>query len=60
MSKHEVKFDEYKGKATISIPCGENSKTGEVFYFTFGLVKAKKIIEHMSDIEDFIIQHERE
>jgi hypothetical protein len=31
---------------------------GEVFYFSFGLKKAQKIIEYMSDIEDFIIQHE--
>ena len=58
--KAEVKQSEYKGKPTLSLPIGENSKTGEVFYFTFGLVKAKKIIEHMSDIEDFIIQHERD
>ena len=58
--KGEVKHDEYKGKPTLSLPVGESSKTGEVFYFTFGLVKAKKIIEHMSDIEDFIIQHEKD
>ena len=57
--KGEVKQSEYKGKATLSLPVGE-SRDGEVFYFTFGLSKAKKIIEHMSDIEDFIIQHEKD
>ena len=56
--KSEVKHTEYKGKPTLSIKVGENSKTGEEFFFSFGLAKAKKIIEHMSDIEDFIIQHE--
>jgi hypothetical protein len=58
--KGQVKQSEYKGKPTLSLPVGENSKTGEVFYFTFGLTKAKAIIEHMDSIEDFIIQHEKE
>lgn len=58
--KGEVKLDEYKGKPVISLPIGENQKTGEMYYFTFGLAKAKAIIEHMDSIEDFIIQHERE
>jgi hypothetical protein len=57
--KAEVKFDEYKGKATISIPCGENSRTGEVYYFSFGLAKAKAIIENMDEIENFIIDNEK-
>ena len=54
---HDVKEDEYKGKATIGIPITE-SKDGEVFYMTFGLKKAQRIVEYIEEITEWIIRQE--
>lgn len=50
----EVKYDEYKGKPTIGLPTDKDGK----YHFTFGLAKAKLIMEHIDEIERFVIEHE--
>ena len=41
---------EYKGNAIISLPVANSTK----FPFTFGLNKAKAIIQYLDDIKKFI------
>lgn len=41
---------EFKGKPTLSIL----RKEGDKFPFTFGISKAKLIVEHIEDIKDFV------
>jgi hypothetical protein len=42
-----VQFTEYKGKPIIKLPYGKKG-------FSFGVTKAKAILEHMKEIEQFI------
>ncbi len=48
----DVEIGEYKGYPTITIPVGEE---GEV---SFGVRKARAILEHMDEIENFVIVEE--
>lgn len=45
---------EYKGNAIISLPVAGSTK----YPFTFGLNKAKAIIEYLDDIKKFINDNE--
>jgi hypothetical protein len=48
-----VKIGEYKGNATISL-----SKTAEDrFPFSFGVAKAKLILENLDEIKAFVDEH---
>lgn len=51
----EVKYDEYKGKPTIGLPTDKEGK----YFFTFGVGKAKLILEHIDEIKRFVIEHEK-
>ncbi len=44
---------EYKGSPTITLKAKEDDK----YPFTFGVGKAKLIVEHIDDIRDFLEQH---
>ena len=46
---------EFKGNAVITLKRSEDDKYG----FTFGLSKAKLIIEHIEDIKKFISENEK-
>jgi len=48
----------YNGKPTFSVLTGINSKTGEEYWFSFGLQKAKAILEHVDEIENWVIKQE--
>jgi len=48
--KLPAKISEYKGNPVISIPLGNNER----YSFSFGLTKAKAIIEYLDDIKGFI------
>ncbi len=45
-----VKIGEYKGHKTISLTKGEDDK----YPFTFGLGKARLIVENIEDIRKFV------
>lgn len=48
----DVKIGEYKGYPTITIPVGEKGNV------SFGLKKARAILEYMDEIENFVIVEE--
>ena len=48
-------ISEYKGNPIISIPLGNNER----YSFSFGLTKAKAIMEYLDDIKKFIDQLEK-
>lgn len=48
---------EYKGSPTITLPLGKG-RDGKEFDFSFGLKKAKAIIEHYEAIREFVLAHE--
>ncbi len=50
----DVKYDEYKGKPTIGLPTDKEGK----YHFTFGVGKAKLIVEHIDEIKRFIKEHD--
>lgn len=52
------KESSYNGKPTLSLLTGINSKTGEEYWFSFGLAKAKAILEHIGEIENWVIKQE--
>lgn len=52
----EVKLGEYKGHKTIGLPMDE----GGVNYFTFGIRKAKIILEYIDEIKKFVEENETE
>lgn len=54
---HDVQESEFKGRPTIGIPVSE-SKDGEIYYMTFGLKKAQKIVEYIEEIEEWVIRQE--
>jgi len=49
MTDSKVEFSEYKGNSTIGLPT-ENGK----WIFWFGVHKAKAILKHIKDIEQFV------
>jgi len=52
-------FETFKGNKMICIPCG--SYKDEEQYLKMGLRKAKAVVEHIDDIENWVIaQEERE
>ncbi len=53
--KAPVTYGEYKGNKTISLPLVE----GSTFKFTFGLTKAKLILEYLEEIKEFIEKCEK-
>lgn len=45
---------EYKGNPIISIPLGNSER----YPFSFGLTKAKAVLEYLDDIKKFVSQYE--
>lgn len=54
--KAPAAYGEYKGNPTISLPLVEGSS----FKFTFGLTKARLILEYLPEIKEFVSKHEGE
>jgi hypothetical protein len=50
-----VKYGEFKGFKTISLMRDENDK----YPFTFGVAKAKTILENIDEIRKFVEQNSR-
>jgi len=50
-----VKIDEYKGHPVITLYKDENDQYG----FTFGVSKAKLILECLEDIQKFVEENEK-
>ena len=46
---------EYKGNAIISLPVSGSTK----YPFTFGLNKAKAILEFLEDIKQFVVDNDK-
>jgi len=46
-------ISEYKGRPVITL------NPGERYPFTFGLAKAKLILQHLDDIRDFVEKHDK-
>jgi hypothetical protein len=57
--EERVEYDEYKGNPMIMLPAGKNKATGEVYWFKFGVQKAKAIIKYLEDIKTFIQINEK-
>lgn len=55
--RQKVRYDEYEGKPTIVIPLGYG-RGGKEYDFSFGLRKAKAILEYLEEIKDFVKAHE--
>ena len=52
------KEEMFKGAPVVKILTGINPKTDEEYWFSFGLKKAKAILEHVGEIENWIIKQE--
>ena len=50
---NQPEISEYKGRPVITL------NPGERYPFTFGLMKAKLILEHLEDIRNFVKEHEK-
>ncbi|MDD5224695.1 MAG: hypothetical protein PHE84_11970 [bacterium] len=50
-----VERSEFKGKPMLVIKSGEDDK----YPFSFGLTKAKKIIEHIDEIRKFVEENDK-
>lgn len=50
-----VIFSEYKGKPTISLKKNEDDK----YSFTFGLTKARLILDNLEKVKQFVEEHKR-
>ncbi len=46
---------EFKGNAVITLKRSEDDKYG----FTFGVSKAKLVLEHFEDIKQFVAAHDK-
>lgn len=53
-AKKEAKIGEFKGNPVISLPVGGSDR----YPFTFGLSKARAVIEFFDDIKKFVDEHE--
>lgn len=51
------KIEEYKGAPTCSILTGVG-RDGQEYWMSFGVKKAKLILEHIDEIEDFVKEAE--
>lgn len=51
----KAEVGEYKGSPVISLPLGESGK----FWFTFGVSKAKAVIESIEEIRAFVASNEK-
>lgn len=49
---------EYKGNPTISLPLGAMDSEGNEKVFTFGVRKAKAILEYIEEIKEFVEANE--
>jgi hypothetical protein len=49
-----VEIGEYKGNATLSIFTIDKDGDKKPFPFSFGKAKAKLIVKHMKEIEEFV------
>ncbi len=52
--KKGAKIGEFKGNPVISLPVGGSDR----YPFTFGLSKAKAILEYIDDIKKFVEDHD--
>lgn len=52
----DVTFETFKKHKLICIPVGEYKD--EIQYVKFGVKKAKAILDHIDEIERFVIAHE--
>jgi len=52
MEKREPKRDDYRGNPLLVLPVGERND------FSFGVGKAKAILEHLDAIRAFVAEHE--
>lgn len=50
----EVTIGEYKGAKVLNIPLDKSGK----FQFTFGITKARAIMEYIDDIQKFVEENE--
>ncbi len=53
--KIPAKIGEFKGNAVITLPIGNSER----YSFTFGVSKAKAILEYLDDIKKFVEEHEK-
>lgn len=49
-----VTIGEFRGNKTVSIPFGKPEPDGRQEAFSFGVVKAKAILNHLADIQKFV------
>jgi len=54
--KQPPEFGAFKGNVVISLPLVE----GTNFKFTFGLTKAKLIVEYLEEIKGFVNKYDKE
>ncbi len=52
----EILFETYKGNDMICLPCGDFND--EVQYLKMGYKKAKAVVDHIEDIENWVIEQE--
>lgn len=52
----QILFETYKGNKLICVPCG--SYNDEVQYLKMGFKKAKAVVDHIEDIENWVIEQE--
>ncbi len=50
MKTQKATIGSYKGQPTISLPMGDSGK----FSFTFGLRKARAVLDYLDDIRAFV------
>jgi len=55
-----VEFGEFKNNKTISLVSESDDKENGKFPFTFGVNKAKLIIENFEDIKKFVEENSKE
>ena len=53
------KTGEYKGSPTFSVLTGVSAKTGEEWWFTFGVKKAQAILENIDQLRKWVDENER-
>jgi hypothetical protein len=49
----------YEGKPTFSVMTGFNNKTGEPYWFTFGLKKAQGILDNIDQLRKWVDEKEK-
>ena len=54
----EIELGEYKGSATITIHELDSDGKRRPYPFSMGLKKARLVIKHIEDIEDFVANNE--